>query len=138
MYKLNRVCNLNSRRTESPRREKINQERIDQSVKKNWNKVLHGSKKLTKDQRSCPSLNISSIDRQNRMIQKNKSLFCLDSIFQLPKVDKECKIDIVDNDFVVQYFENKNRIEVTYRQTSQPENKIENRQPEPCAGISNP
>jgi hypothetical protein len=39
---------------------------------------------------------------------------------KLPRLNKSFRLDIEDNDFMLQYFENKNRIELTYRQKELP------------------
>jgi hypothetical protein len=47
--------------------------------------------------------------------RKNPSLACLESILRLPKINKEYKVDIVDENFTIRYFENKKRVQLTYR-----------------------
>ena len=66
--------------------------------------------------------------KQKSILQKNPSIVCLEKILKLPKINKEYKVDIIDNNFTIQYFENKKRVELTYRQR--------NNQDEPIAGIS--
>lgn len=57
----------------------------------------------------------------SRSINKTPSLACLESILRLPKINKDYKVDIVDENFTIRYFENKKRVQLTYR----PENKSE-------------
>lgn len=57
--------------------------------------------------------------RKPSVIQKNPSIVCLEKILKLPKINKEYKVDIIDDNFTIRYFENKNRVELTYRQRSQ-------------------
>jgi hypothetical protein len=54
-------------------------------------------------------------------MQKNPSLVCLENILKLPKINKEYKVDIIDDNFTIRYFENKKRVELTYRQRNQQE-----------------
>lgn len=49
-------------------------------------------------------------------IQRNPSLICLEKILKLPKINKDYKVDIIDDHFTIRYFENKKRVELTYRQ----------------------
>jgi hypothetical protein len=55
----------------------------------------------------------------SKSIQQNPSLICLENILRLPKINKEYKVDIVDDHFTIRYFENKKRVELTYRQKDQ-------------------
>ena len=46
----------------------------------------------------------------------NPSLEYFENIMKLPKLNKVYKLDFEDNDFKIQYYENRNRVELTYRQ----------------------
>lgn len=53
---------------------------------------------------------------------KEKCVECLENIMRMPRISNKYKsyhIDIEDNDFVLKYFENKNRVKLTYRQKNQ-------------------
>jgi len=46
---------------------------------------------------------------------------CLQNILKLPRINTSCKsydIDIEDDDFIIKYFENKDKIKLKYRQKS--------------------
>jgi hypothetical protein len=59
----------------------------------------------------------------SKSIQRNPSLICLENILRLPKINKEYNIDIEDDRYRIRYFENKKRVELTYRQKDQEEGK---------------
>jgi hypothetical protein len=94
VYNMNRVYNLT--RVNSPLRTTMSLRRM-------------------KHQKIMTESSIFSPLPKNK-IQKNQSLVCLESILKLPKIHKEYKIDIIDKNFMIQYFENKKRVELTYRQ----------------------
>jgi|688.fasta_scaffold1663800_2 hypothetical protein len=51
---------------------------------------------------------------RTKKLQKNTSLEVLDCLLSLPKIKKiECQIE--DQDFVLQYYENKNRVSIQYK-----------------------
>jgi hypothetical protein len=70
-----------------------------------------------------PSTHSPSKTKLKSLQGKNKSIEQIESFMKLPRLNKSYKIDVEDGDFVFQYFENKNRIELTYRQK------------DPCAGV---
>jgi hypothetical protein len=51
--------------------------------------------------------------------QKNPSLECLENIMKLPKMNKEYKVDIIDDNFTIRYYENKKRVSLTYKKRNQ-------------------
>jgi hypothetical protein len=67
--------------------------------------------------RRQPATELSPVKISNtKKIKKNQSLLFIEKILRLPKMDKEYKMNIEETDFVIQYFQNKSRVELTYRQ----------------------
>ena len=60
----------------------------------------------------------------DKSIQMNPSLICLEKIMRLPKINKEYKVDIEDDHFTIRYFENKKRVQITYRQKDKEEREL--------------
>jgi hypothetical protein len=67
-----------------------------------------------------PIVHSPSKTKLKSLLTKNKSMERIETFMKLPRLNKSFRLDIEDNDFTLQYFENKNRIELTYRQKDLP------------------